>query len=348
MSSLLLICFFSEIARESKTPKISTQTPLKSKTPTQLLTKSRGTSNNAPNPVAASTLNAKATNKDKKITNDNKKITNDNKKMTNDNNTPIKNKEPKVVSILGTTPANVTPKTVQILPTPAPSPTPQSPTMQVIDEAIVIPSESNKSRARALSSNGTSLVSSTKKNDQVDKRIQYHQGAIDRSALTSQSPTEVIKEIVRILRILGIDARPETNSPFILRCCRRKAKAFISADLLQDKNDDDEDFINESAITSASEVSLLTPSTKDGLSLSSHSFEHTPDMRNLEPIYGDASIDNGDEIRFIVEICRFKNLPGLYSVDMRRLRGSAWAYRFLYHKLLDFLDLGRNGSYIRN
>ncbi|KAI8376027.1 uncharacterized protein BYT42DRAFT_472945, partial [Radiomyces spectabilis] len=51
------------------------------------------------------------------------------------------------------------------------------------------------------------------------------------------------------------------------------------------------------------------------------------------PIYGDPTVDSGEEIRFAIEICRFRNLPGLYIVDIRRLRGNLWAYKFIYHKL---------------
>ncbi|KAI9245064.1 kinase-like domain-containing protein [Sporodiniella umbellata] len=65
------------------------------------------------------------------------------------------------------------------------------------------------------------------------------------------------------------------------------------------------------------------------------------DEKSLQPIYGEPAIDNGDEVRFIVEICRFKNLPGLFIVNVKRLKGNVWAYKFLYHKLIDFLDLGK-------
>jgi hypothetical protein len=45
-----------------------------------------------------------------------------------------------------------------------------------------------------------------------------------------------------------------------------------------------------------------------------------------------------------VEICRLKNLPGIYIVDINRLRGNVWAYKFLYQKLLDLLDLKAKGD----
>jgi hypothetical protein len=193
---------------------------------------------------------------------------------------------------------------------------------------------------RAISGSETAFADLAKKVSD-DDHIQVHQGAIDRTALTSQSPALVIKEIMRILRILGIDAHLET--PFVLKCCRRKAKSFIAAQLLRKKQDEDDEGDQESG-EEEEEEDLIDESSAVSSGISSSAMQITPE-KGLEPIYGDASIDNGDEIRFAVEICRFKNLPGIYIVDIRRLRGNVWAYKFLYHKLIDFLDLEKN-SYL--
>ncbi|KAF9991356.1 hypothetical protein BGZ80_009193, partial [Entomortierella chlamydospora] len=66
----------------------------------------------------------------------------------------------------------------------------------------------------------------------------------------------------------------------------------------------------------------------------------------MEPLYGEDSIDSGEEIRFSIELCRIKNLDGLYSVDIRRVRGNLWAYKFLYHAVLNTLDLQGKGGYL--
>ncbi|KAK0554620.1 hypothetical protein OC845_000652 [Tilletia horrida] len=60
------------------------------------------------------------------------------------------------------------------------------------------------------------------------------------------------------------------------------------------------------------------------------------------PLYGEASVDGGQEVRFSVEITRIKNLPGLYSLDIRRMKGNLWAYKFIYHALLDRCQLTGN------
>lgn len=69
----------------------------------------------------------------------------------------------------------------------------------------------------------------------------------------------------------------------------------------------------------------------------------TPGLHLDEPIYGDITVDSGDEIRFTVELCRIKGLPGLYILDMRRMKGNLWGYKFLYHTLLERCDFGPNG-----
>ncbi|KAG0362916.1 hypothetical protein BGZ54_008428 [Gamsiella multidivaricata] len=69
-------------------------------------------------------------------------------------------------------------------------------------------------------------------------------------------------------------------------------------------------------------------------------------MIPTEPLYGEEAIDSGEEIRFSIELCRIKNLHGLYSVDIRRMKGNLWAYKFLYHAVLNTLDLQGKGGYL--
>lgn len=65
----------------------------------------------------------------------------------------------------------------------------------------------------------------------------------------------------------------------------------------------------------------------------------TPAFTEKSTIYGESSVDPGDEVRFSIELCKIKNLPGLYIVDMRRMRGNVWAYKYLYRTLMDALKL---------
>ncbi|CEJ02353.1 hypothetical protein RMCBS344292_16360 [Rhizopus microsporus] len=168
----------------------------------------------------------------------------------------------------------------------------KAPVQPEVSVAVPQLTVNTNTRGRTLSSNALPLV---KKESAGDSRVQIHQGPIDRTALTSRPPQQVIQEASCILRILGIEAISDNEGgPFVLKCTRRKAS------------------------------------------------KRKEEIGRLQPIYGEACIDNGEEIRFLVEICRFKNLPGLFIVNVKRLKGNVWAYKFLYHKLIDFLDLGKD------
>ncbi|KAI9278894.1 hypothetical protein BDA99DRAFT_405001, partial [Phascolomyces articulosus] len=128
--------------------------------------------------------------------------------------------------------------------------------------------------------------------------IRVHHGAVDCATLTSRVPSEIINEVRQILQALGIEYKQEGH--YKIKCSRRAAKTMMSSYTYNEEEERQGNISN---------------------------------TRQQQPIYGDPSIDSGEEIRFVVEICRFRNLPGLYIVDVRRLRGNVWTYKFLYHKL---------------
>lgn len=57
-----------------------------------------------------------------------------------------------------------------------------------------------------------------------------------------------------------------------------------------------------------------------------------------EPLYGEHSIDSGDEVKFNVELCRIKGLPGLYQLNAKRLRGNVWSYKFIYQTIIEYVQ----------
>jgi len=65
----------------------------------------------------------------------------------------------------------------------------------------------------------------------------------------------------------------------------------------------------------------------------SNSGEQTP-QTGMEPIYGDHTTqDQGDEVRFSVELTRLDRLNDTFSLDIRRLKGNLRSYKFLYDTL---------------
>lgn len=59
-----------------------------------------------------------------------------------------------------------------------------------------------------------------------------------------------------------------------------------------------------------------------------------------QPVYGEGTTDNGDEVRFFVELTRVKHLEGLYCVDVKRMKGGPWSFKHVYDQLLEALELG--------
>lgn len=96
-------------------------------------------------------------------------------------------------------------------------------------------------------------------------------------------------------------------------------------------------------------LSATTSTSADGVAPSGDNITAaaaTNVATTVEPLYGEEAIDSGEEIRFSIELCRMKNLRGLYSVDIRRVKGNRWAYKFLYHAILNTLDLQGKGGYL--
>ena len=64
--------------------------------------------------------------------------------------------------------------------------------------------------------------------------------------------------------------------------------------------------------------------------LSPGSAVQSPGEMVHEPVYGDPTQDQGDEVRFYVELTKLDRLNDTYSIDIRRLKGNLRSYKFLY------------------
>src|ERR1700761_725710 len=53
----------------------------------------------------------------------------------------------------------------------------------------------------------------------------------------------------------------------------------------------------------------------------------------IDPLYGEKTLDQWDEVRFSVELTRIDRLDDTFSLDIRRLKGNLRSYKFLYDTL---------------
>ncbi|KAJ2466100.1 hypothetical protein EV174_006571, partial [Coemansia sp. RSA 2320] len=59
----------------------------------------------------------------------------------------------------------------------------------------------------------------------------------------------------------------------------------------------------------------------------------------VPPPYGSSQVDNGDEVQLAIEVCKIKNLNNFFIVHLSRRKGNVWAYKHLYHLIIEKLAL---------
>ena len=63
----------------------------------------------------------------------------------------------------------------------------------------------------------------------------------------------------------------------------------------------------------------------------------SPSELSPQPVYGDPTQDQGDEVRFYVELTKLDGLKDTYSIDIRRLKGNLRSYKFLYDCITEYV-----------
>ncbi|GAN00802.1 pkinase-domain-containing protein [Mucor ambiguus] len=187
----------------------------------------------------------------------------------------------------------------------------------------------------------------------IDPKLRTHHGAVDQEALTSRPPAQVFAEVKAALKALGLECKRD-GGEYKLKCSRPKRPAekrnmnnhHYHQNGSSGGNPPFRMLLRRSSAHQSTVSTSTTTTTTNTTIKSSDGGNH--DINNTKPatIYGDPNVDPGEEVRFSVELCKIKNLPGLYIVDMRRMRGNVWAYKFIYRTLLDTLKLGGKSGYL--
>ncbi|CAO3588951.1 unnamed protein product [Absidia cylindrospora] len=204
-----------------------------------------------------------------------------------------------------------------------------------------------------------------------DAKLRNHHGAVDQDALTARPPQEVLQQIKHTLTVtMGMEIKRD-GGDYKLKCTRKKRTAATTTTTglggIPTPTSSSSHHHQRTTTTSSTTAGapfrrmLMRKSSEQqqqqqqqqqdvsSSSSSSSSSNPTPPQTIGGTLtYGDPALDPGDEVRFSVELCKIKNLPGLYIVDIRRMRGNLWSYKFLYHALLEQLNLSGNGGYISN
>ncbi|KAJ1816182.1 hypothetical protein LPJ56_002439 [Coemansia sp. RSA 2599] len=73
--------------------------------------------------------------------------------------------------------------------------------------------------------------------------------------------------------------------------------------------------------------------------LPDHPFINPFQTPQVLPPYGSSQVDNGDEVQMAIEVCKIKNLNNFFIVHLSRRKGNVWAYKHLYHLIIERLAL---------
>ncbi|KAF8904727.1 hypothetical protein CPB84DRAFT_1772666 [Gymnopilus junonius] len=140
--------------------------------------------------------------------------------------------------------------------------------------------------------------------------LDTHRGAIDQTTITTQPPLRVMNKVDGILRGMGIEIQEESR--FRYRCIRPKK-------LMDDSTIANGDFERSSNDAQTRGMECSTQCT----------------------LYGSATDDPADEVRFSVELTVLAGLNDTYSLDIRRLKGSLKSYKYIYDTLREHAELSR-------
>ncbi|KAJ7121097.1 hypothetical protein C8R44DRAFT_528495, partial [Mycena epipterygia] len=121
-------------------------------------------------------------------------------------------------------------------------------------------------------------------------------GAVDQRMITMGEPLEVMHHVKTVLVGMGVEMYVE--SEFKYRCIHAKQckSSFSGGGML-------------------------------------HTLFMCPPSLQVDTTHGTAPEDAGDEVRFSIELTRLDHLNDTYSLNIRRLKGDLWSYKFLYDTL---------------
>lgn len=197
--------------------------------------------------------------------------------------------------------------------------------------------------------------------------IRTHHGAVSQATVTSGPPIEVMRHVREVLVGMGVDVQVESDYKY--RCARAKRRrapptpsgfglglrepglaAFTLIGSAASNGVDKRGL----PVPSQSSFSGATGSKFKGLlmrrqssQVSAETEAPSPDIATSpselspQPVYGDPTQDQGDEVRFYVELTKLDGLKDTYSIDIRRLKGNLRSYKFLYDCITERLDLQR-------
>lgn len=178
-------------------------------------------------------------------------------------------------------------------------------------------------------------------------RLKYHHGPIDQRALSSKDPWSLLTDIATALIKQGMQVS-FSDQPCRIKVVRQSNLTRGSAGSIKSSHSTHSlaGLITSFPLSLMRRIKYMATfgtsynSGFDGSSTSSSSSRSQGPPSAASPTGG-----NQEEIRLYIEIQRIKNLPGLYLVEFKRLKGNIWAFKKLYQELIVALPV-KDGKFV--
>jgi hypothetical protein len=157
--------------------------------------------------------------------------------------------------------------------------------------------------------------------------LKFHNGPIDQRALSSKNPWILLSDLAQDLMKRGMKVG-FTNYSARIKVWRQGVSNRAS------QRDTPESFSGSLAAFPISLIKRFKYWATFGPSYNS-GFDGSEGYKYASPSVRDSE----EDVRFYIEIHRIKNLPGLYVVEFKRIKGNIWTFKKLYHELIVSLPI---------
>ena len=159
--------------------------------------------------------------------------------------------------------------------------------------------------------------------------LKFHNGPIDQRALSSKNPWTLLSDLAQDLIKRGMKVGFTNYSARI-----KVWRPGVEAPSYASQRDKPELFSGSLAAFPISLIKRFKYWATFGPSYNS-GFDGSEGYKYASPSVKDTEQD----VRFHIEIHRIKNLPGLYVVEFKRIKGNIWVFKKLYHELIVSLPI---------
>jgi hypothetical protein len=172
------------------------------------------------------------------------------------------------------------------------------------------------------------------------RSLKNHTGPIDPKAISSKPPNELLELIMKVGASMGLEVA-RTSNPYKLKLYRIEDNTASRNNLTSKHSKQSQ---NSKVGRLGSRITnypteILQRIKYMGMFGLQYNRGYSGSLEIPSPSM-DSAKDNLGPLKMVASIHKIKNLNGLVTVDLKRVRGDIWQFKSLYHEFIDNLKLG--------